>query len=94
MSDDKTRLHQFYFDLPSAYQIWVGGRIDPSWSDRLAGMSVQPHMRAGGANVTLLQGELPDQAALVGLLNNLYELHFVVLAVLRDGEDMGAIHDP
>ena len=28
------------FDSPATYQIIVQGRIDPSWSDRLEGMTI------------------------------------------------------
>jgi hypothetical protein len=47
---------------------------------------VHSSKRDDGTSITLLQGELPDQAALVGLLNSLYQMHFVVLAVLRVGD--------
>ncbi|GIK74731.1 MAG: hypothetical protein BroJett021_37190 [Chloroflexota bacterium] len=89
MSDGR-RIQSFPFDHPSTYSIWVEGRIDPDWSDRLEGMEVRPSRRKDGTSITLLQGELPDQAALVGLLNALYQMHFVVLKVLRNGDETGA----
>lgn len=94
MVDDKLSLRQLSFDLPCTYQVWVGGLIDPGWSERLGGMTVHPFRRADGTSVTLMQGELPDQAALVGLLNNLYQMRFVVLAVLQASEDTDATYDP
>jgi hypothetical protein len=33
--------------------------------------------------VTTLVGELPDQAALAGVLTKLYEMHLPVLSVMR-----------
>ena len=36
-----------------------------------------------GPPVTTLLGELPDQAALAGVLNTLYEMHLPVLLVER-----------
>lgn len=75
------------FDQPSTYSIWVEGHIEPRWSDRLAGMGVRPSRRDDGTCITLLQGVLSDQAALVGLLNSLYQMHCVVLGVLRASED-------
>ncbi len=86
MIENQTQGHQLAFDQPSKYQIMVVGHIDPSWSDRLEGMEVRPSGNGGGTTITLLEGELPDQAALVGLLNNLYQMHFVVLAVQREDE--------
>lgn len=37
--------------------------------------------------LSLLQGEFPDQAALLGLLNHLYQMHYVVLAVQQVGAE-------
>ncbi len=70
------------FDRPAAYQIRVQGRIDPDWSDRLAGMTICLTAEEASPPVTTLQGELGDQAALAGVLNTLYELHLPVLSVL------------
>ena len=70
------------FDRPAIYQISVQGRIDPNWSDRLAGMALRLTTQDGRPPVTTLDGELSDQAALLGVLNSLYELHLPVLSVL------------
>ncbi len=88
MSNDKfdaKGVQGFAFDQPSIYSIWVEGYIDPKRSGWLAGMEVQPSRWEDGMQVTLLRGELSDQAALVGLLNGLYQMHFIVLKVLRTG---------
>ena len=63
------------FDQPATYQISVQGQIDPSMSDLLGDMTISP--------VTILSGELDDQAALAGVLNILYEMHLTVLMVKR-----------
>ena len=70
------------FDRPATYQISVQGMIDPDWSDRLAGMTIGLVREEACPPVTTLKGELSDQAALVGVLNTLYELHLPVLSVL------------
>jgi len=70
------------FDRPAAYQIKVQGRVDPGWSDRLAGMTIRLTKEEARPPVTTLEGELLDQAALAGVLNTLYELHLPVLSVL------------
>jgi hypothetical protein len=69
------------FDRPATYQIRVQGRIDPDWSDRLAGMALRLTTEEGCPPVTTLEGELSDQAALLGVLNTLYELHLPLLLV-------------
>jgi len=71
------------FDLPAIYQIIVQGRIDPTMSDLLGGMTISPDTVEAGPLVTILEGELRDQAALAGVLNTLYELHLTVLSVKR-----------
>jgi hypothetical protein len=69
------------FDRPVMYQIRVQGRIDPDWSDRLEGMALRLTTQDGSLPVTTLDGELSDQAALLGVLNTVYELHLTVLSV-------------
>jgi len=69
------------FDQPATYQISVQGRIDPTMSDHLGGMTISPVTMESGLPVTTLSGVLCDQAALAGVLNQLYELHLMVLLV-------------
>jgi hypothetical protein len=69
------------FDGPVRYQIRVQGRISESWSDRLEGMAVKMETPSEGPVVCALEGELLDQAALLGVLNWLYELHLPVVSV-------------
>lgn len=69
------------FDHPANYQISVLGRIEPTWSDRLEGMTIYPSYGGADSPVTTLEGVLSDQAALAGVLNSLYELHLAVLSV-------------
>jgi hypothetical protein len=74
---------RFTFDDPATYQIRVQGRLKASWSDRLEGMTISLAAPDGGPSVTTLEGRLPDQASLAGVLNTLYELHLPVLEVKR-----------
>ena len=69
------------FDRPATYQICVQGRVDPSWSDLLQGMTICSAAVEADPPVTTLEGELIDQAALAGVLNTLYEWHLTVLLV-------------
>ena len=61
------------------YEIRVGGVLDPSWSDRLRGMEIR-QVESGPPAVTLLTGRLPDQSALQGIMNTLFELHLPILS--------------
>jgi hypothetical protein len=65
---------------PAVYRIIVKGKLDRSWSDRLAGMSISEKYSAAGSIETILVGRLTDQAALSGVLNALYELHLPVIS--------------
>lgn len=73
------------FDQPAIYRIDVLGRIPARWRDRLEGMTITEHAPETEPSSTLLFGELADQAALVGVLTTLYELHLSVLSVERVG---------
>ena len=62
------------------YTIRVQGPLDASWSQQLGGMRIATN-GAGRHAVTVLVGRLADQAALLGVLNALYELGYPLLSV-------------
>ena len=68
-------------ETPSTYRIRVQGRVDSTWADHLGGMTVTEDSSDDQAAVTILEGHLPDQAALSGVLNTLYEMHLPLLSV-------------
>jgi hypothetical protein len=70
------------FDRPAIYKISVQGRIDPNWSDRMAGMKIRNSLEQKNPSITTLEGEVNDQAGLLGVLNSLYELHLPIISVL------------
>jgi len=55
------------------YEIRVCGRLPETWLDVFADMQISMAEVADGP-VTILRGCLPDQAALHGMLQNLYGL--------------------
>jgi hypothetical protein len=71
------------FDRPATYRIGVQGRVPARWRDRLEGMAITEDSPATESTVTILLGELADQAALAGVLNTLIELHLSVVSVER-----------
>ncbi len=77
-----TSRKQLPYDTPATYQIVVQGQIDQSLADYLEGMICQV-MAEADAQVTTLEGELHDQADLLGVLNTLYEQHLTVILVKR-----------
>src|SRR5262249_2137993 len=62
------------------YVITVQGELEPSWSERLGGMTIAVHQGGDGA-VTVLTGELIDQAAFQGGLKCLYDLGLPVVSI-------------
>lgn len=66
---------------PAIYRIRVEGSINPTLSSRLEGMNITGGISESGETESVLVGRLSDQAALTGLLNNLYEMHHPVLSV-------------
>ena len=65
---------------PATYRIIVQGRISADAVGRIGGMSVSERNTADGDIETILVGRLPDQAALTGVFNELYELHLPVIS--------------
>ena len=78
---------------PGRYHIRVQGRLDVSWSDRLSGLTVITSGGGGAPDSTVLEGLLPDQTALAGVLNTIYELQLPVLNVERLQDEDTDSHD-
>ena len=66
---------------PASYRIEVQGRLDETWSGRLAGMRITTRSGKDNIDSTTLSGRVRDQAELMGVLNNLYELHLSLLSL-------------
>jgi len=65
-------------DKPAVYRIKVKGGVPDSWIDRLGGMQIT----VNNSESVTLEGWLPDQAALAGVLDTLYGLHLPILEVV------------
>ena len=75
----------YVFDTPANYRVRVLGPMDKRRSEVLCGMRISSTRRQGGRSITTLTGELVDQAALVGVLNSLYDMGYPLLKVERLG---------
>jgi hypothetical protein len=68
------------FEL-ATYMICILGLLDKDWSDYCGGMKIEHDMMQNQYSVTFLTGLLVDQAALIGVINTLFDLSFPLLAV-------------
>jgi len=64
----------------STYKIIVEGQVSVDWSDYLGGLTIKSSQKKQ-QSTTILSGQLVDQAALVGVINNLYNLGFPILSI-------------
>jgi hypothetical protein len=67
-------------NYPAIYRVRVQGSIPLDWSARLMGMNITTSNDVDNDQSTLV-GRLPDQAALSGVLNMLYDTQYPVLSV-------------
>jgi hypothetical protein len=89
---------RYYFDRPAVYQIRLRGRMPPARSDAVAAMTLEVTSEVTGdtaanaseMHVTALRGEVVDQAALRGLLNEIYALQLTILSVVRVEDPYGS----
>lgn len=65
---------------PAYYRIRVRGAVDAHWTHRLHELQLDVETIAG-APVLTLSGTLRDQAALMGVLNQLYDLGLLIISV-------------
>ncbi len=65
---------------PVSYRIRVKGQLGPEWSEWFGGMSIT----CDDPNETTLCGQVLDQAALYGILNQIQALGLPLLSVLRE----------
>ena len=70
-------------DVPAVYKIHVSGTLGSGWSQYLGGAVIKP----GGdpdRPSTMLTGCARDQAALMGILNALYDLGMPLISCVCD----------
>jgi hypothetical protein len=64
-------------DKPAVYRIKVQGGVPEGWLDRLGGLEIT----ANTSEDVTLEGWLPDQSALAGVLDTLFTFHLSLLEV-------------
>ena len=63
------------------YQITLEGCLDDRWADWFDGLTMTTWQRDG--DITLLIGSVADQAALRGLLNQIWDFNLALISVER-----------
>lgn len=71
------------------YRIATQGRLNASWSQWFSGMQLVQRQGPDGSWVTMLDGEVADQAELRGVLTRLLDLNVTLLAVEQVKENGG-----
>ncbi len=77
---DKPHL-QSLIALPAVYRIRITGRMDPKCSEWLQGMTISTVEEEGRTAYSELIGSLPDQAALMGVLQQLNNCSITVISM-------------
>jgi hypothetical protein len=67
----------------ATYRICVQGKLDKRYSDLLGGLTITQATGDDDAPVTILYGWLVDQAALLGVLNALYDSYHLPLLLVE-----------
>ena len=63
------------------YEIIVAGYLNDSWSTWLYGIRIEHVEDDGDVLVTKLSGSMPDQSALRGVLNKIWDLNLTLVSV-------------
>ena len=66
---------------PATYCISILGTLDKKWTDYCGGMAIEHTIVLQQYPATILTGVLTDQAALIGILNSLYDLGCPIISV-------------
>lgn len=77
----KTNSPRFLFDSPGVYRILIAGQLPAQWADSFEGMTIC--VSPGRPRTTSLTGVMIDQARLIAVLTELYDLSCTLLEVVR-----------
>jgi hypothetical protein len=74
-------IEQFSFQKPAVYKIKVQGEIAGNITERLGGLQINVDRSKDKKPITVLIGQINDQAALSGVLTSLYDFHHTIISV-------------
>ena len=74
----------------SQYKIVIEGELNESWSKWLGDVNLENFNQQHGSSQTTIYGSIPDQAALRGLLNKIWDLNLTLISVnIQEFESKG-----
>ncbi len=68
-------------DLPARYTIRICGALEERWLAYYDNMDLEVEDRGMQRPITTLTGQVPDQAALIGMLTLLYDMRYPLISV-------------
>jgi hypothetical protein len=68
-------------ELPASYVIRICGKLDERWLAYYDNMVLEVEDRGTQRPITTLTGQVPDQAALIGMLTLLYDMRCPLISV-------------
>jgi hypothetical protein len=74
-------------DKTSIYRIVIDGELHESWSDWLGKVELERKQQGVDICHTILLSEVPDQAALRGLLNRIWDLNLKLISLNKCKQD-------
>ena len=78
---NKESKHSKSFIKPAVYKIKVLGDLHETYTEKLGGLQINVEWITDKETVSILVGQINDQAALSGILNTLYDMHYTILSV-------------
>jgi hypothetical protein len=75
-------------DQPGTYSIRVQGTLSERWAGYFEEMTLSVDTDADGHPLIVLTGRLPDQAAVQGVLQKLYNLGFPLISVEKIDQEV------
>lgn len=69
-------------DHAATYRVEVQGTLDAGWAETYGDLHIEHRLNRDGIAVTILTGDVPDQAALAGLLGVTFMLGMPLLSVV------------
>lgn len=70
-------------DMPATYRICITGCLESELAERRWGMTSSPVEKIDEPEQTMVVGEVADQAALIGIINALYNSGHIIVSVER-----------